>query len=167
MKIDLPSGAVVDLLRPDQMRSKHIRLMTKSVSDLGDGRRVGAKLVDLNDGVAAILVQDWNCTGSDGEILPIPSVDLDSLDDMDPDDYLILINHEYVGQVQKKIFALMGERDNPDDHADPESPSGPSGESGLALRAAPSPPKKTAARAGTKRSRTSGSPSAGAGPRSK
>jgi hypothetical protein len=167
MKIDLPSGAWMDLLRPDTMRSKHIRQMTKSVSDLGDGRRVGANIVDLNDGVAAILVQDWNCTGSDGEVLPIPSEDLESLDDMDPDDYLILINHEWIGVVQQKIFTLMGERVTPDDHADPDSPSAPSVESGLALRAAPSPRKKTAAPAGTKRRATSGGPRGTAGPLSK
>lgn len=166
MKITFPSGAWADLLPPDQMRSRHIRMMTRSVSGF-DEQRIGSRLVDMTDGAAAILVQDWSCVGGDGEVLPLPSADLGSLEDMDVGDYLMLINHDFVAEVQKKFTELMTQRVSPDDFADPDSPTEPSAASGPGSRAAKSLPAKTAGRAGTKPKATSGSPSAGAGRRSK
>lgn len=166
MHIDLPSGANAELLAPDQLRSRHVRMATRALSNLGDAR-IGERLVDLNDAAAAIVVTGWSCTGSDGNVLPLPSTDLEVLEDMDPRDYLVLINHEYVGAVRNNVMALMSERVDPSDHADPASPTGPSAESGHGLREIESRPAKTSGRNGTKPRSTSGSPNAGAGPRSK
>lgn len=166
MKIDLPSGAHAELLAPEHLRSRHIRIVTRAISTLSDAR-IGSTLVDLNDAATAIIVTDWSCTGSDGKVLALPSADLTVLEDMDPDDYLVLINHEYVGKVRDRVTGLMSERVDPSDHADPASPTEPSAESGHGLREIESRPAKTSAPRGTKSKATSGSPSAGAGPRSK
>jgi hypothetical protein len=166
MKLTLPSGAEADLLSPDKLKAKHVRAMTRAISNMGD-QRVGAMVVDVTDGAIAIVVQSWTCTDDDSKPLPIPSEDFKSLDELDAFDYYALLNHPFVTEVNQKFAALRDERDNPDDHDDPDSPSEPSDASRPVSRAELSPPAKTAATAGTKRRTTSGSPSDGAGPRSR
>lgn len=166
MRIELPSGAWAELLAPDQLRSKHVRIATRALSQLGDAR-IGSRLVDLNDAAIAIIVTAWSATGSDGKVLALPGADLEVLEDMDPGDYLMLLNHAFVGEVRDRVFDLMSERVDPSDHADPASPTGPSAESGPGLREIESRPVGTSGPASTKRRSTSGSPNGGAGPQHK
>lgn len=167
MRIDLPSGAYAELMAPDSLRSKHVRIMTRAISKASMDRRDGDVIIDTTDGSIAVIVQEWSCVGADGKPLPLPSADMAVLDDMDPFDYYALLNHDFVTQVTAKFTKLQSERVDPSDHADPASPTEPSAESGHGLREIESRPAKTSSPRGTKSKATSGSPSAGAGPRSK
>jgi len=163
MKIDLPSGVWADLLAPDKLKAKHQRAVMRAITSRD--QREGGYAVDLTDGVIAILVQDWNATGDDGEVLPIPGEHIDSLDELDLEDYETLLGHEYVVQVAQRLMQLRAERVSPDDHGDAASPTGPSNGSGPDSRAALSPSTGTSARSGTRTRSTSSSRSAGAGRR--
>jgi len=165
MKIDLPSGAWADLLPPDKLKAKHQRAVMRAVTSRD--QRQGGMAVDITDGVIAILVQDWNVTGDDGELLPLPSELFDSIDELTIDDYETLLGHEYVTQVATRLMELRGEKVTPDDYDNPESPSVPSAGSGPGSRAALSPSTGTSGPGGTTRKSTSRSRSAGAGPRKK
>jgi hypothetical protein len=162
MKITLPSGAEAELMPPDKLRAKHMRIMTRAISNAG-AQRAGAMVVDFTDGAIAIVVQEWTCTDGDDKPLPVPSADWNSLDEMDPFDYLALLNHDFVTEVTKKVAALNAERENPDDYADPASPTAPSDASGPVSRVELSLPASTGAPAGMTPLTISGSPSAGAG----
>lgn len=163
MKIDLPSGAWADLLAPEHLKAKHQRAVMRAVSS--QDQREGGMAVDLTDGVIAILVQDWNVAGDDGELLPLPSEKFSSLDELSIEDYETLLGHEYVVQVATRLMKLRGERVSPDDYDDPQSPSGPSSASGPGSRAAVSPRTGTSAPSGTRTRSTPGSRSGGAGRR--
>lgn len=163
MKIDLPSGAWADLLAPDNLKAKHQRAVMRAVTS--QDQREGGMAVDLTDGVIAILVQDWNVTGDDGEVLPLPSEKLTSLDELSIEDYETLLGHEYVVQVAARLMKLRGERVSPDDYDKPESPTVPSSAPGPGSRAAASPSTGTSAPSGTRTRSTSSSRSAGAGRR--
>ncbi|HZP55034.1 hypothetical protein [Actinocrinis sp.] len=163
MKIDLPSGAWADLLAPDKLKAKHQRAVMRAVT--AQDQREGGMAVDLTDGVIAIIIQDWNVTGDNGELLPLPSEKFASLDELTIEDYETLLGHEYVVQVATRLMKLRGERVSPDDWDDPESPSVPSAASGPGSRAERSPSTRTSARSGTKTKSTPGSRSAGAGRR--
>ena len=165
MKIDLPSGAWADLLTPDTLKSKHLRIANRAVTMME--QRQGGWLLDMIDGCVAILVQDWSCVDDNGNTLPIPSVDLNSLDELTIEDYETLVGHEFVAEVNSRIIKVRSERISPDDVEDPESPTVPSAESGPGSGAEPSPQKTTASPSGTPRKRTSRSPKDGAGHRTK
>jgi hypothetical protein len=163
MKIDLPSGAWADLLAPDKLKAKHQRAVMRAVTSTE--QREGGMAVDLTDGVIAVIVQDWNITGDDGGLLPLPSERFDSIDELSIEDYEALLGHEYVTTVAQRLMKLRAERVSPDDWDKPESPSEPSSGSGPGARAAASRSTKTSARSGTKTRSTSTSRSGGAGRR--
>jgi hypothetical protein len=163
MHVELPSGATAELFT-GALRSGHMRLMSRSITG-ASLESVGALLTDNMSGALCIAVTAWTCTGSDGKVLAVPSEDRAVLDDVDPEDYLFLANHDVVTEITKRVGALSRIAVTPDDYEDPASPTEPSDESGPVSRAEPSPPARSAARAGTKRRTTSGTPSAGAGPR--
>lgn len=163
MEITLPSGAVADLMSPDTLKAKHVRAMTRAISDMSNDQRVGSVVVDLTDGAIAIVVQSWTCVGDDGQVLPIPSVAIASLEELTAFDYYALLNHEYVTEVNRKFLELRSERDNPDDFADPASPTAPSDGSGPVSRVEPSPPVASATPAGMTPLTISGGPSDGVG----
>jgi hypothetical protein len=163
MKIDLPSGAWADLLAPDKLKAKHQRAVMRAITSRE--QREGGYAVDLTDGVIAVIVQDWNVTDDDGNVLPLPSEKFDSIEELSMEDYEALLGHEYVEQVATRLMQLRAERVTPDDWDKPESPSEPSSESGPAARAAASRSTKTSARSGTTTKRTSTSRSGGTGRR--
>jgi hypothetical protein len=163
MKIDLPSGAWADLLAPDKLKAKHMRAVMRAVTN--QDQREGGMAVDLTDGVIAIIVQDWNVAGDDGELLPLPSEKFSSIEELSYEDYETLLGHEYVALVASRLMKLRAERVSPDDYENPESPSAPSSESGPGSRAAASPRTGTSAPSGTRTRSTPGSRSAGAGRR--
>lgn len=151
MKVDLPSGATAELLAPDRLRAKHVRAMTRAISTF-TASRAGSIVVDVTDGAISIAVLSWTCTDEAGDLLPIPSEDLNSLDEMDAFDYYKILNHEYVTEINRKFTALREERDNPDDYADPDSPTRPSDGSGPVSKAEVDPTTAIA----PKRKRTAG-----------
>lgn len=165
MQFTLPSGATVELGAPDKLKAKHQRTVTRALSG-GEDSRPGALILDLSDGVLGIIVQSWTLTGDDGKPLPIPSEDMDSLDELDIADYEALSSHPLVAEVTTKLMKLRAERVSVDDHADPHSPTEPSGESKPALREDASP-KTSRTPPGTRQRSTSPSRSGGAGPRKK
>ena len=167
MKVNLPSGAWMDVERPKVLRSGHLRIASMALTTIDDKARIGTRLVEITDAAMAIAVQDWSCTGSDDKVLPVPSQDMLSLEDMDPLDFVMLRNHEDVQWIRNELMDIYTKSVTPDDVDNPESPTEPSAASGPGSRADESLPARTAGRAGTKPRRTSGSPSAGAGPRSK
>lgn len=166
MKIDLPSGAWADLLTPDKLKAKHHRTAIRAVSNV-ENTRQGGMAVDMLDGALAIVVQDWDVPGEDGQILPIPSVDFDSIGEMEVEDYEALLAHPFVTQIVKRLQELRGEKVTPDDHDDPSSPSEPSNGSGPGPRAKTSLKAGTSAPSGTTKRSTSGSRTGGAGRQSK
>lgn len=163
MKIDLPSGAWADLLAPGKLKAKHQRAVMRAITS--QEQREGGFAVDLTDGVIAVIVQDWNAAGDDGGLLPLPSEQFSSIDELSIEDYETLLNHEYVQQVATRLMQLRTEKVSPDDYDDAASPSEPSAESGPGLRAAASRSTKTSARSGTKTRSTPGSRSATTGRR--
>lgn len=165
MWVDLPSGAKAELLSPDQLKAKHTRAVTRAIS--GGDRVLGQMIDDLHAGTLAAVIQAWTCTGDDGEILPIPAVQLSSLDELSAYDYDVLLNHDATAEVQRRYMELRTERVSPDDHADPESPTAPSDASEPALRAELSPRTKTAGPSGTRSRSTSRSLTAGTTPPTK
>lgn len=165
MKIDLPSGAWADLLTPDKLKSKHMRIVNRAVTRME--QRDGGWLLDMIDGAVAIMVQEWSCVDDDGNTLPIPSVNLKSLDELSIEDYETLVGHDFVQEINSRIMKVRSERVSPDDVEDPDSPTVPSAESGPGSGAEPSPPKTTAGLNGTKPRSTSRSPKGGTGHRTK
>jgi len=165
VKIDLPSGAWADLLTPDKLKSKHLRLANRAVTMME--QRQGGWLLDMIDGCVAILVQEWSCVDDDGKTLPVPSVDLKSLDELTIEDYETLVGHEFVAEVNQRIIKVRSERVSPDDVEDPESPTVPSVESGQGSGAEPLPQKTTTSLNGTKPKSMSRSPKGGTGHRNK
>lgn len=163
MKINLPSGAWVDLLAPDRLKAKHQRAVMRAITS--QEQREGGYAVDLTDGVIAVIVQDWNVTGDDGQLLRLPSEQFSSIDELSIEDYETLLGHEYVQEVATRLMKLRAERVSPDDYDDAASPSEPSAESGPGSRAAASRSTKTSAPSGTKTKSTPGSRSATTGRR--
>jgi hypothetical protein len=173
MKFDLPSGAWADLLTPDKLKAKHHRLAMRAVTQV-ENKRQGAMAIDMLDGVLAVVIQDWSVTYEKTneetgavtiEPLPVPSVDFDSIDELEIEDYEALLGHPFVKQIAQRLQELRAERVSPDDWNDPASPSEPSSGSGPAPRAAASLKAGTSAPSGTSKRSTSGSRSAGAGRR--
>jgi hypothetical protein len=165
MKIDLPSGAWADLLAPDKLKSKHLRIVNRAVTKME--QRDGGWLLDMIDGAVAIMVQEWSCTDDDGNVLPVPSVNLKSLDELSIEDYETLLQHEFVQEINNRIMKVRSERISPDDVEDPDSPTVPSAESGPGLGEEPSPQKTIVVLNGTKPRSTSRSPKGGTGHRTK
>lgn len=159
----LPSGASVEMLAVTVLKAKHFRQVVRAISDM-EGR-FGGQALDLLDGVVAMLVVSWTVTGGDGEILPIPQVHIDSIEELDLEDYTYLIGLPVVKNTAAKVMESQRPVDSPDGWDDPMSPSGPSSAPRRRLGAATS--SGPAATTGVPKSKTSGGRSAGAGRRSK
>jgi hypothetical protein len=92
-KITLPSGASVTLKDPSLLRIKDRKRVLKSAeSEGGDLSRAMA----LGDALIAMLIEDWSLD------LIIPSVKIDSLDELTMADYDALV--EETKDAQKYLF---------------------------------------------------------------
>ena len=106
--ITLPSGATVTLKDPSELRVKdRKRIIKSSESSEGDMSRALA----LGDAVIATMVKDWSFD------LIIPSVKVDSLDELIPSDYDAL--QEACQDAQKFLFPSLAKTDEND--ADPKA----------------------------------------------
>lgn len=107
-KIKLPSGATVTLKDPSELRVKDRKRVMKSGDSVeGDLSRALA----LGESLIAILVEDWSFD------LIIPSVKIESLEELDIRDYDALIEH--TKDAQKALFPNISE--TPETEADPKA----------------------------------------------
>lgn len=120
--LTLPSGATATLRDPETLRAKHKKQVYKAISHAE--QRAGATAIDMLDGCIAVLVTAWTCTDEDGAALPLPSEDIEAIDEMDGDDYEALTAHPAVTSLAKRV--TQARKVTPDDHADPTSPTEPS-----------------------------------------
>lgn len=164
-RLTLPSGAFAEMQDPGTLKAKHRKQMMRAIKD---GDRLGGTLVDAVDGIIAILVVEWDvCDPETGEELPLPSVSLDSLEELADDDYEALCAAPEVKSLTQRIFkARTGIADNPDGYDDPTSPTGPSaastpGSTGGNRKPAARTPKST------RSTKSSGSRSGTAGTKTK
>lgn len=127
-RLKLPSGAYAEMRDPGPLKAKHRKAMMRTIQD---DSRMGGVLVDIIDGVVAILTVEWDVRDPEtGEPLPLPSVDRNSLEEIADDDYEALCAAPEVQSLAQRILkARKGVEDNPDDHEDPASPTAPSGAS--------------------------------------
>ena len=148
IRAELPSGAWADLLPPDKLKAKHVRAVTRAITSLKSDR-IGALASDMNEGILAMIIQNWSCVDDDGKILPLPSLDIESLGELGFEDYDVLNNHDITAEVTRRYWALRTEKVTPDEHEDPDSPTAPSDASEPALREERSPSTEIAGPIGT------------------
>jgi hypothetical protein len=107
-EITLPSGAKVKLKDPQELRIKD----RKKVMKAGDSETGElAKALALGDAVVAMLVEEWSFD------LIIPSVKLDSLDELEIKDYDALV--EATAEAQKALFPSLAK--TTENEADPKA----------------------------------------------
>lgn len=111
--ITLPSGAKVTLRDPETLRVKDRKKIYQNASKSDEGIM---QALSLTDGLIAVLVKDWDLD------LIIPSVRIDSIDEMEMADYDALVDE--TKEAQKVLFPALKETD--DSQKDSESPFGDS-----------------------------------------
>lgn len=105
--IKLPSGATVKLKDPSLLRVKD----RKKVMKAGDNETGDlAKALALGDAIIAMLVEEWSFD------LIIPSIKIESLDELEVNDYDALV--EATTSAQKILFPSLGK--NEANEADPK-----------------------------------------------
>ena len=99
-EVKLPSGATVKLKDPSLLRVKDRKKVMKAGDSLqGDL----SKALALGDAIIAMLVEEWSFD------LIIPSVKLDSLDELEIADYDALV--EATADAQKALFPNLNKND--------------------------------------------------------
>ena len=107
-EVKLPSGAIVKLKDPSLLRVKDRKKVMKAGDSLeGDL----SKALALGDAIIAMLVEEWSFN------LIIPSVKLDTLDELEIADYDALV--EATGEAQKALFPNIGKTNETE--ADPKA----------------------------------------------
>jgi hypothetical protein len=126
-RCELPSGAYAEMRDPGALKAKHRKQVMRAIKT---GDRLGGELIDSLDGIIAVLVVEWDaCDAETGERLPLPSVDLDSLDEIADADYEALCGAPEVKDLAQRIMKVRtgaSLADDPDGYDDPASPTGPS-----------------------------------------
>jgi len=107
-KITLPSGATVELRDPTTLRVKD----RKKVYRAANGEEGIMQAISLVDGLIAILVDSWSLD------LIIPSIKLESLDELEMADYDFLAKEAEA--VQSTLFPALTKSEA--SQADSESP---------------------------------------------
>ena len=99
-EVTLPSGATVKLKDPSLLRVKYRKKVMKAGDNLeGDL----TKALALGDAIIAMLVEEWSFK------YIIPSVKLDSLDELEIADYDALV--EATADAQKALFPNLNKND--------------------------------------------------------
>lgn len=107
-KVTLPSGATATLKDPKTLRVKDRRaIMTASEKGEGD---LG-KALALSDALLSVLIEDWSFD------LPIPSVKISSVDELEMKDYDYLV--EQTKDAQKTLFPSLA--DTTENQNDPKA----------------------------------------------
>ena len=108
-KITLPSGATVTLRDPKDLRVKDRKKIYANAGKADEGIM---QALSLTDGLLAVLVEDWSLD------LIIPSIKIDSLDELEMADYDFLV--EETKSAQKVLFPALA--DTEANEKDAESP---------------------------------------------
>lgn len=111
-KIKLPSGATVTFKDPKTLRVKDRKQVMKT-ADAAQGGDL-TKALALGDALIAMLIEDWSFD------LLIPSIKLESLDELTMADYDFLV--EETKDAQGYLFPKLAE--TPETEADPKAPTG-------------------------------------------
>jgi len=98
--VKLPSGAEVVLKDPKTLRVKDRKKVFEQASNAKEGIM---QALSLNDGLLAILIESWTLD------LIIPSVRIESIDEMEMADYDFLA--EETKESQKVLFPALGKND--------------------------------------------------------
>ena len=108
-KISLPSGATVTLKDPSTLKIRDRKKIIKaSESESGEM----SKAVALGDAILAMMIEDWSFD------LLIPSIKIDSIDDLEPADYDALV--KATEDASTYLFPKL--QDTDENKADPTSP---------------------------------------------
>jgi len=105
--IKLPSGATAKLKDPSTLRVKD----RKRVFAAANGQEGILQALSLTDGLIACLIEEWSFD------LIIPSIKLESLDELEMVDYDALA--EYAQKAQEIIFPSTAK--TPENEADPKA----------------------------------------------
>jgi hypothetical protein len=97
-KITLPSGATVTLKDPSLLRVKDRKRVLKSAEAEGGDL---SKALALGDALIAMLITDWSFD------LLIPSIKMDSIDELEMADYDFLV--EETKDAQKSLFPTLAD----------------------------------------------------------
>lgn len=97
-KVTLPSGATVTLKDPKLLRVKDRKAVLKS-SEIEGGDLTRA--MALSDALVAMMITDWSFD------LPIPALKVDSLNELEMQDYDALV--EETKEAQKYLFPTLSE----------------------------------------------------------
>lgn len=109
-KVTLPSGATVTLKDPSLLRVKDRKKVMKAGENItGDI----SKALALGDTIIAMLVEEWSFD------LIIPSVKMESLDELEISDYDALV--EATAEAQKSLFPSLAK--NEKNESDPKAPT--------------------------------------------
>jgi len=109
-KITLPSGASVTLKDPALLRVKDKKRVLKSSETEGGDL---SKALALGDTLISVLIEAWSFD------LPIPSVKLDSLDELEIQDYDALV--EATKEAQGYLFPTLSQ--TVENETDPKVPT--------------------------------------------
>jgi len=108
-KITLPSGATVTLRDPLSIKYKdRKRVVRASESETGEL----SKALALGDALIAVMIEDWSFD------LMIPSVKIESLDELTPSDYDALV--KATQEASEYLFPRV--QDTDENKADADSP---------------------------------------------
>jgi hypothetical protein len=108
-KITLPSGATVTLRDPSELRVKDRKKIYANAGKADEGIM---QALSLTDGLLAVLIEDWSLD------LIIPSIKIDSLDELEMADYDFLVDE--TKQAQKVLFPALANTEA--NEKDAESP---------------------------------------------
>lgn len=111
-KIELTNGAWATFKDPKTLRVRDRKNVLRNASN-EEGLMQGVSIID---GLIAILVKEWSFE------MPIPSIRIAVLEDLEIPDYDILANE--AGKAQDVLFPQVGETDT--SKANPDSPFGKS-----------------------------------------
>jgi hypothetical protein len=108
-KVTLPSGATVTLKDPTTIKYKdRKRVVRASESETGEL----SKALALGDALIAVMIEDWSFD------LIIPSIKIESLDELTPGDYDALV--KATQKASEYLFPAV--QDNDENKANPDSP---------------------------------------------
>jgi hypothetical protein len=80
-RYNLPSGGWVELRDPNTLKARDRKNVIRGVQDPEEGH-VMARVVDMSDGIAAMLITAWSVPYLNGGDTPLPSQDLSVLDEL-------------------------------------------------------------------------------------
>jgi hypothetical protein len=108
-KVTLPSGATVTLRDPKDLRVKDRKKIYANTGKADEGIM---QALSLTDGLLAVLIEDWSFD------FIIPSIKIDSLDELEMADYDFLV--EETKEAQKVLFPALANTEA--NEKDAESP---------------------------------------------